>query len=131
MRLDNPYNYNLPVSSDMFFGRREELQSIFNDLTSSLGDSCALIAGRRMGKTSMLEAISRLIEAQTQSLRVLPAIVLIDLSGGYIDSVSSFFQVMLDKTAEYLESRHGIHLEVGQFSDDSSTVPLVEQTLAQ
>lgn len=55
----NPYNYNLPVSPDMFYGRNENVETLINQLTAVPGDSIALIGGRRMGKTSILEALMR------------------------------------------------------------------------
>lgn len=48
----NPYNYNLPVSSEMFFGRHDDVNNFYTQLATIPGDSMALIGGRRMGKTS-------------------------------------------------------------------------------
>jgi hypothetical protein len=60
----NPYNYNLPVDPQMFFGRQADAANLVNDLTAVPGDSIALIGGRRMGKTSMLEAVRRGLESR-------------------------------------------------------------------
>jgi conflict system STAND superfamily ATPase len=88
----NPYNYNLPVEPDMFFGRHTDVATIVERLTAVQGDSVALIGGRRMGKTSMLEAIVRTIAAADGDLMTLP--LLLDLSGEGIDSASGFFQTV-------------------------------------
>jgi hypothetical protein len=52
---NNPYNYNLPVNPDMFFGRQKDVQTLVQHLAKlDKGDSFALVGGRRMGKTSLL-----------------------------------------------------------------------------
>jgi hypothetical protein len=88
----NPYNYNLPVEPEMFFGRHTDVATIVERLTAVQGDSVALIGGRRMGKTSMLEALLRTIVVADGDLIFLP--LLLDLSGEGIDSASVFFQTV-------------------------------------
>lgn len=57
MRATNPYNYNLPVGPEMFFGRQGDVETVTHHLTATPGDSFALIGGRRMGLTSLLDAL--------------------------------------------------------------------------
>jgi hypothetical protein len=98
MNIANPYNYNLPVEPDMFFGRDAEVAALFSRLTAAQGDSIALIGGRRMGKTSMLEALRRILETSTaERSHFLFAPVFVDLSGEAIDSVNDFFHVVYDQ----------------------------------
>jgi len=54
---DNPFHYLLPVSPEDFVGRWPLVKSIAQDLTLNDGDSHAIIAGRRCGKSSILNAI--------------------------------------------------------------------------
>jgi len=93
MRATNPYNYNLPVRPDMFFGRQQDVETLRHHLIATPGDSLALIGGRRIGKTSLLEALLRELEPSVQdpkhSLLTVP--ILLDLTGGGVDSVVTFF----------------------------------------
>jgi hypothetical protein len=93
----NPYNYNLPVEPEMFFGRHADVMRLVNDLTAAPGDSIALIGGRRMGKTSMLEALRRGLQTHAEQTtgQLLP--IFIDLSGEGIDSVIAFFQTVYEQ----------------------------------
>lgn len=55
---NNPFRYLLPVSPENFVGRMPLVKKIASDLTSHDGDSWAIIAGRRCGKSSLLNAIA-------------------------------------------------------------------------
>lgn len=92
----NPYNYNLPVTPKMFFGRHQQVALVAQRLLAPQGDSFALIGGPRMGKTSFLEALQRqLIETSRNSItRVYP--VQFDLSAGEIKSEQDFFELIFD-----------------------------------
>lgn len=57
---NNPYNYNQPAPPHMFFGRQAELQALLHRLTLEPG--IALIGGRQIGKTSLLEALKTQLE---------------------------------------------------------------------
>jgi len=93
MRATNPYNYNMPVGPDMFFGRREDVQTLTRNLAATPGDSYALVGGRRMGKTSLLEALLRAsVEEPARGMLLLP--VFLDLAGQGIDSVPGFFHTL-------------------------------------
>jgi hypothetical protein len=105
MMRRNPYNYNLPVDTSMFFGRQRDVAAITGSLTDSLGDSVALIGGRRMGKTSLLEALTRALEAQATSVEdsLLPVPIFIDLSGEPIDTTDKFFGMLVERTQAALD----------------------------
>ena len=55
---NNPFHYLLPVEPKDFVGRWPMVNSIASDLTQINGDSYAVIAGRRCGKSSLLNAIA-------------------------------------------------------------------------
>jgi hypothetical protein len=97
MRDPNPYNYNLPVEPDMFFGRAADVASLAQRLTAPQGDSFALIGGRRMGKTSLLEALLRALDGMAiySPGSVLPIPVFIDLSGEGLVSTTACFRSII------------------------------------
>ncbi|MFB0536237.1 MAG: metallophosphoesterase [Anaerolineae bacterium] len=104
MRAANPYNYNLPVGPEMFFGRQRDIEILTHHLTATPGDSFALIGGRRMGKTSLLEALLQALEPliKDPSQGLLPLPVLLDLSGEGIDSVIAFFHTVGERAQDAL-----------------------------
>lgn len=95
----NPYNYNLPVGPEMFFGRQDDVEILLHHLTTVPGDSFALIGGRRMGKTSLLEALLRALEQKMgdhdSDLLSLP--IFLDLTGEGIDSAHDFFGTVIKR----------------------------------
>lgn len=84
----NPFQYSRPVQPDALVGRQSSLHALLTDLTSPNGDSYAIIAGRRCGKSSYLQALDRQIRllatASAGDLTVLP--VRVNLSAVRQDS---------------------------------------------
>lgn len=97
--MNNPYNYNLPVEPTIFFGSAADVTQIIKKLFAPLGDSVALIGGRRMGKTSLLEAIRRTLEARSPVDNTLPLPLLFDLSLEQIADEIDFFQRIAEGVA--------------------------------
>lgn len=99
MNRPNPYNYNLPVEPAMFFGRQPDLDNLIRCVTGTPGDSAALVGGRRMGKTSLLEAVKRLLDAQEEdnTTNLLPLPIFLDFTGEGIDSTAGFFRAVAEK----------------------------------
>jgi hypothetical protein len=97
MNTANPYNYNLPVEPEMFFGRHADVAALASKLTAAPGDSVALIGGRRMGKTSMLEALRHALETMAEETSDLLLPIFLDLSGEGIGSVQDFFRVVCEQ----------------------------------
>jgi hypothetical protein len=124
-----PYNYNLPVSSDMFYGRQSDVDMLLNSVLATPGDSCALIGGRRLGKTSLLEALISHLE--TISLRsgflVLP--IFLDLSGAEIDSVTHFFTVASNQAVGLLQEKWNVKVEPLRLANDQPPAPAFENLL--
>ena len=106
MRPPNPYNYNLPVAPAMFFGRDGDVETLVHGLTGPQGDSFALVGGRRMGKTSLLEVLERTLKPH--SGRFLLVSVLLDMSGEAVDSVSAFFRTIAYQASEALTDDLGL-----------------------
>jgi hypothetical protein len=92
----NPYDYLLPVDSEMSFGRQNDVETLTETLTEVRGNSIALIGGRRMGKTSLLEMMLKAWDSQTDepTSGVVPLPIFIDLTGHPFDSVGSFFRTV-------------------------------------
>jgi hypothetical protein len=113
MRAANPYNYNLPVRPEMFFGRRGDVENLARHLTITPGDSFALIGGRRMGKTSLLEALLRTLEPQAEEAGqgLLPLPIFLDLTGGGMDSAVAFFRAVAQEAHAALADRLGLSPE--------------------
>lgn len=103
----NPYNYTLPASGDMLFGRDEEIEKILQLLLSSLGDSVAIVGGRRMGKTSLLEAIHRTLESKQNEeikyLDLMPIPIAIDFRGETPQSLEDFYFYLGTETQKALQ----------------------------
>ena len=57
----NPFNYTGPTRPEMFFGREDEVETI---RTTLLNNSAALMGGRRVGKTSLLQRTRLALEAE-------------------------------------------------------------------
>lgn len=96
----NPYNYNLPVEPEMFFGRQKNIDTLIHHLTTMPGNPIALIGGRRMGKTSLLEIILQRLErfAEESTTGLLQVPIFLDLTGEGVDSPVSFFRLVSEET---------------------------------
>lgn len=125
MTSGNPYNFNLPVSEEMFFGREKLVSDLYNELMASPGDSIALLGGRRMGKTSVLQALSRKISIENQSSLSLAIPVFIDLSDGEITSPKTFF----NKFIELAESQVSAYTPPTRIDKRLSAVSYLKQAL--
>src|SRR5262245_46932025 len=127
----NPYNYNLPVEPEMFFGRHADVAALVSKLTAVPGDSVALIGGRRMGKTSMLEALRRGLErSAAESAELLPLPISFDLSGEGIASVSDFFRAVYEQTQAAFAQALGLpSADSGGFSAGPAPAPALRRLL--
>jgi hypothetical protein len=127
----NPYNYNLPVEPEMFFGRHADVAALVSKLTAVPGDSVALIGGRRMGKTSMLEALRRALErSAAESSDLLPLPIALDLSGEGIASVSDFFRTIYEQAQAAFSLALALpSADSGGFSAGSAPAPALRRSL--
>nr|BAL56615.1 hypothetical protein HGMM_F41E03C26 [uncultured prokaryote] len=127
MRPPNPYNYNLPVEPEMFFGRDADVETLVRSLTGAPGDSFALVGGRRMGKTSLLEALKRALTGPVHHL--LPVPVLLDMSGEQVDSLPAFFRAVVGEAEEALADRLGCPPEAPGWDETRPPVKVFERWL--
>jgi AAA+ ATPase superfamily predicted ATPase len=134
MRNENPYSYNLPVGPEMFFGRQDEVDTLAHHLTDTLGDSFALIGGRRMGKTSFLDMLLRMLKTvmQDSSHIVLPVPLLVDLAGYSVDSLAAFFRTVSEKAQFTLTSLLDLPLrDAVAIGEGTPPAPAFQRTLEQ
>src|SRR6266487_770811 len=102
----NPFNYWDPVIGEQFVGRKEEVEKVAREL-AELRRSCAIVGGRKCGKTSFLKTLQdillkRLAQAQSRRLHILPVFVnLRDLSQY---SIGGVFALMLNTIYDYFHS---------------------------
>jgi len=97
--LRNPFRYLQYVSPDDFIGRWPLVDSIAQDLRADHGDSHAIIAGQRCGKTSLLEALAYQL-CQPFPLEPGDSLVLplyIDFKAGSFDSAGAVLAFILDR----------------------------------
>ena len=100
MKKTNPYNFKLPVQEDMFYGRVEERDNIVRNLLKFPGDSVAIVGGRRIGKTCLLEAIRRSLEnlLSFEQVDLIPIPIFIKLSGEIPSSSHALFSHIGNET---------------------------------
>jgi len=95
----NPFQYLQPTTHESFVGRWSLVKHIAYDLAHDNGNSHAIIAGQRCGKTSFLLALAHQLRQQTQQGEsdywVLP--LYIDFKSGIFDSAEAVFAFMLNR----------------------------------
>lgn len=92
----NPFNYHLPVTPKNFVGRWAEVNLITRSLSNLNGESFVVIAGRRCGKSSFLEAVADQLVREKEypgSFRTLP--VIFDLKCQEFKSSNQIFSRLL------------------------------------
>jgi hypothetical protein len=78
--MSNPFNFNNPTPPAKFLGRWDLVDEIAKDLCAAQGNSHAIIAGRRCGKTSLLHALQdkllkHLAETGSGEWHILPVLL--------------------------------------------------------
>src|SRR5689334_19311538 len=93
----NPFRYLQPVPPAAFVGRWALVKRMALDLTLDEGDSHAIIAGRRCGKSSLLNALAHQLRQPTASdtgdWLALP--LCLDFKAVTLTSVEAFFTHVL------------------------------------
>lgn len=95
----NPFRYLQYVTPEDFVGRWPLIESIAHDLTNENGDSHAIIAGQRCGKTSALNALAHQLRQGTimESADSLALPLYIDFKAGSFDSAGAVFALILNR----------------------------------
>lgn len=95
----NPFRYLHYVSPEDFVGRWPLVDSIAQDLIHQDGDSHAIIAGQRCGKSSLLEALAYQLR-QPATMEASDSVALpmyIDFKAGAFNSAESVFAFILNR----------------------------------
>ena len=107
----NPFRYLKPVRPEDFYGRWPLVKRVAFDLSIEGGDSHAFIAGRRCGKSSILEAIEYQLIQQTQNdigdWHTLP--LLLDLKRINFESSEEFFAIIIREIIRILDTSNAHH----------------------
>lgn len=93
MEEENPFEYLLPVTPDLFFGRWPLVEQVARDLKRTKGGSHAFIGGRRFGKSSLLIALHDYLRRSGDSRQVLP--ILMDFKEYVFAGEGQFFANLL------------------------------------
>ncbi len=104
--LHNPFQYLQHVTPDKFVGRWPLVHSIAQDLTLEQGDSHAIIAGHRTGKTSLLVALAHHIQQikNRQPGQYIGVPIYIDLKAMTFDCAEAAFAYILNRVHRQLNS---------------------------
>lgn len=101
----NPFQYLLPVPPDAFVARWPLVKRVAFDLTIEGGDSYAIIAGRRCGKSSLLAALAHQLRQsdtiEAGDRQALP--LLFDFKGSSLDSAEAFFALILKEVCRRVD----------------------------
>ncbi|QTA81978.1 Tetratricopeptide repeat-containing protein [Desulfonema limicola] len=110
-KVTNPYNNKsmLPHDSDMFFGRRAELNRIENMLDSDNPQSVSIVGERRIGKSSIANRIYHRFKDSENTLAVF-----MDCDGLAEDckTKEDFFGLLNEKFSEAVEAGQGVEIDL-------------------
>ena len=114
--MENPFNPDRPVTEmEKFVGRAEYIQEILSGIRTPV--SYAVIGGRRIGKTSLLNYLVRKIELENQSSSDLTLIpVDMSLHGTTPHSRRAFFNALIRKLVRCLNTQHNLGLSPKEFT---------------
>lgn len=107
----NPFNPKQPVENlEDFFGRKSIILKITKGVLES--KSFAVIGGRKIGKTSLLNILIKHFLSIDSEIKVIP--LKLDLQEFTPKSRSSFFNYLNKKICEYLQKIQKIEMEVNK-----------------
>ena len=108
----NPYNYHVAVRDDtMFFGREQLIHHLVDGLNASVPLSTAIFGGRRIGKTSLLSKLARVLNSPDAEIRAGRRFVpcMLDMQRGRPLACSdAFFLWVLDEFGATWERQHDL-----------------------
>lgn len=100
MNMPNPYLGRTTITDpDDFFGRREEIENIYERIKSKVPQSVAVVGERKMGKSSLLYYIYHEKDKYLNNPEKY-IFIFIDIQGVTINSRDEFFKVLLKRLRE-------------------------------
>ena len=113
--MPNPYLWRTTITNPQcFYGRKEEIEAIYERIKSEDPQSTAVISERKMGKSSLLYYVYH----EREKYLVDPEkylFIFIDLQGETINSRDDFFRVLLDKLNERLRDNIVVDKKVDSY----------------
>jgi len=102
----NPFRYLQPVAPEAFLGRWPLVKRIALDLLLDEGDSHAIIAGRRCGKSSLLNALAHQLRqpSTTDAGDWLALPLHLDFKAVALTSVEAFFAYVLTEVRDRVDA---------------------------
>jgi HAMP domain-containing protein len=123
-RLQNPYVVGNPIRNDsMFFGRKDDLRWVGEQLESGQNKFISLVGQRRIGKTSLLHRVhaggtsSDVLTLFFDTQEILPQ----------ISCDSDFYKVLTRDISRQLKTRHDVKAEI--ITSDQPTANMVTKLL--
>jgi signal recognition particle GTPase len=100
MNMPNPYLGRTTITDpDDFFGRREEIENIYERIKSKVPQSVAVVGERKMGKSSLLYYIYHEKDKYLDNPEKY-IFIFIDIQGVTINSRDEFFKLLLSRLRE-------------------------------
>lgn len=113
-REENPYDPKVPVTEiNQFFGRKEIIDQILTGIDNE--KSFAVIGGRKIGKTSLLNLLAQKIHKKSSDDTILIPLVM-DLQKITPKSRISFFKFILNESVDFLNKIYHVKLEESKFT---------------
>ena len=110
MSVENPYKWRsrMPHDSDMFFGRKREIERLMDMLSGKTPQNVSIVGERRIGKSSLA---NRVFHQLMQTGDTLPIYLDCDGLTKTCDSDNQFFQLLSQRFAEILDREPGLNLK--------------------
>lgn len=102
----NPFIYGGPVTTQQFVGRAQEVDRVFDQLSSQARGSVAIIGERRIGKTSLLHYVSAPDVVKRWNLEEDTSLFIFQDCGAVAPfSITRFWQTVLRRLLRLLQSK--------------------------
>ena len=102
----NPFIYGGPVTTQQFIGRAQEVDRVFDQLSSQARGSVAIIGERRIGKTSLLHYVSAADVVRRWNLEEDKSLFIFQDCGSVAPfTITRFWQTILKRLLRLLERK--------------------------
>lgn len=106
--MTNPYIWKTTITNpECFFGRKEEVEDIYDRINSEDPQSVAVVSERKMGKSSLLYYLYHKKEEYLRDPEKY-VFICVDIQGETINSKDEFFKIILEKLRKNEKLRDSI-----------------------
>jgi serine/threonine-protein kinase len=103
----NPFIYGGPVTTQQFVGRAQEVDRVFDQLSSQARGSVAIIGERRIGKTSLLHYVAAPDVVRRWNLQEDTSVFIFQDCGSVAPfTITRFWQTILKRLLRLLGAKH-------------------------